>query len=222
MIDPAILNLVRKVCEAAANPSRWPEFLTPYMQAVGASADRQRLLFMNRAANSLLNLRDGLEWAQGRLRATDRETAVRLNGLLAAVFQTAAGAGITPGSRLSIPRPSLRRPFEVLVAPLPLPPGIRPESEARVAIFLTDPESQTVPDAEALRQLYGLIGAEARIAAALVQGRNISEAAEEFGISLNTARTQVKSVLSKTQTRRQSDLERLLLTGLSRVNFPGT
>jgi DNA-binding CsgD family transcriptional regulator len=60
------------------------------------------------------------------------------------------------------------------------------------------------------------------MAVALVRGHSINEAAEEFGIAENTARTQVKSVLSKTQTHRQSDLVRLLLTSLARLKLPGT
>jgi DNA-binding CsgD family transcriptional regulator len=180
---------------------------------------RGRLLFMNRNAQSLLAQQDGLEWTAGALVASEQGSSARLRARLAAALQTAAGNGVLPGSRFSILRPSLRRAYEVLIAPLPSPARAQPEANASVLIFLTDPDSQPVPSADALRQFYSLTPAEARMAVALVQGRSVEEAAEEFSVSVHTARTQVKSIFAKTQTRSQSELMRLLMSSLARIEF---
>src|SRR5690606_33122681 len=56
----------------------------------------------------------------------------------------------------------------------------------------------------------GLTPAEARLAARLRFGLSLKEAAEELGISVNTARNQLKSVFEKLGVNRQADLVRHL------------
>ena len=59
---------------------------------------------------------------------------------------------------------------------------------------------------------YGLTPAEARLVSGLVQGKRLREIASEVGVSMNTIRTQLKSVFRKTDTHRQVDLVRMALT----------
>jgi DNA-binding CsgD family transcriptional regulator/PAS domain-containing protein len=61
-----------------------------------------------------------------------------------------------------------------------------------------------------LHELYGLTPAESRLSVLLLQGASVGEAAELACVSLNTVRTQLKSVFAKTGTRRQADLVRKL------------
>ncbi|MDX5367573.1 MAG: alpha/beta fold hydrolase [Alphaproteobacteria bacterium] len=60
------------------------------------------------------------------------------------------------------------------------------------------------------RKALGLTPAEARLAARLRFGQSLKEAAEELGISINTARNQLKSVFEKLGVNRQADLVRHL------------
>jgi pimeloyl-ACP methyl ester carboxylesterase/DNA-binding CsgD family transcriptional regulator len=60
------------------------------------------------------------------------------------------------------------------------------------------------------RKALGLTPAEARLAARLRFGQSLKEAAEELGISVNTARNQLKSVFEKLGVNRQADLVRHL------------
>jgi pimeloyl-ACP methyl ester carboxylesterase/DNA-binding CsgD family transcriptional regulator len=57
----------------------------------------------------------------------------------------------------------------------------------------------------------GLTAAEARLAAKLVQGLQLADAAVALDISPHTARTQLKAIFAKTGARRQSELLRLLM-----------
>jgi len=61
--------------------------------------------------------------------------------------------------------------------------------------------------------LYKITPAEARLAAKLAALRTVEEAADDLGISVSTARTQLKTVFGKTGTRSQSELLMLLATG---------
>jgi DNA-binding CsgD family transcriptional regulator len=80
------------------------------------------------------------------------------------------------------------------------------------ALFVSDPERRPGTVDELLCRQYGLTPAEARIACLLTQGRSVSACAAELSISLNTARTHLKRVYSKTSTHGQSDLVSLLLS----------
>jgi len=69
-------------------------------------------------------------------------------------------------------------------------------------------------DAQAAGRLvhrnFGLTTAESRLAAKLLQGRRISDAAADLGMTASTARWHLRNIFSKTGTRRQADLLRLL------------
>ncbi len=63
----------------------------------------------------------------------------------------------------------------------------------------------------ALMKTYGLTAAEARLAAALDGTASLKEAAERYGITIDTARSQLRAVFRKTGVSRQAELTRLLL-----------
>ena len=123
---------------------------------------------------------------------------------------TGSQRGVCAGGALSVPRPPPRQPLALLIAPLPLHDrffGVR----AAAVVFVSDPERDARAPVDVLRTLYGLTRAEARLAVVLAAGRTPQAAAAELGVSPHTVRSQLKSVLQKTDTRRQSDLMRLLV-----------
>lgn len=62
----------------------------------------------------------------------------------------------------------------------------------------------------ALRDAFGVTAAEARLAARLKDGLSLKDVAAELGVTLNTARNQLKSIFDKMGLRRQSELVRTL------------
>jgi DNA-binding CsgD family transcriptional regulator len=103
----------------------------------------------------------------------------------------------------------MRRALELLVVPI----GMRRwmTSGPEVAVFVRDPERRVDAAPDMLRRLYGLTPAEAKLAASLMEGATLESAAEQFAISAQTVRSQLKQVFLKTRTNRQSELVRLLL-----------
>jgi DNA-binding CsgD family transcriptional regulator len=63
---------------------------------------------------------------------------------------------------------------------------------------------------ELLRGLHGLTPAEAELVGQLARGRSLEEAARARGVSINTVRSQLKQVFSKTGTSRQGELVQLV------------
>lgn len=168
-----------------------------------------RVLLTNRAGGEILALRDGLTLgAQRELRASTAAETARLHDLI--------GAALRPGGPdegqmgLAIDRPSLKRPFMVLMcASEDSDVG---DSGPLAVVFVSDPERQALPDAAAIGRIFGLTPSEARLVHALTQGMRIEDAARHCGVTTSTARTYLKQIFVKTDTSRQPELVKLVLT----------
>lgn len=66
--------------------------------------------------------------------------------------------------------------------------------------------------ASALESLFGLTPTEARLLGAIATGSTVEDYALQRGVSVGTARVQLKQIQTKTGQRRQSDLVRLVLS----------
>ncbi|MNU82908.1 hypothetical protein D3C71_725940 [compost metagenome] len=66
--------------------------------------------------------------------------------------------------------------------------------------------------AGALESLFGLTPTEARLLGALATGSSVEHYALQRGVSVGTARVQLKQIQAKTGQHRQSDLVRLVLS----------
>ena len=101
----------------------------------------------------------------------------------------------------------------LLTMPLVAPPGGWSRPAVRYLVLLFGGSRSAWPSAETLRSAYGLTNGEAQLAAALVAGGSLSDIAERRSVSVQTLRTQLKSVFAKTGVSNQSQLLRLVLTG---------
>jgi DNA-binding CsgD family transcriptional regulator len=91
---------------------------------------------------------------------------------------------------------------------------------ARAMLVIVDPDANRDVQSELLAQLYHLTPAELRVALALAKGMDTKEIAELHGVSLNTVRGQLKALMGKTDTHRQSELVALLIKA-SMAPLPG-
>ena len=89
------------------------------------------------------------------------------------------------------------------------------------AVFAAAPEFWQSLNPETLHDLYGLTEAESRLVDRLCAGLSLQEAAEELEVSTNTVRTHLRSVFAKTNTSRQADLLREVITGVAYLSKPG-
>lgn len=172
-----------------------------------------RVVTMNKAACEIVKARDGLAVALDGLEAVCHREMLALRNLISAAAATTSGHRVKPGGTLLISRPSMARSFTVQVLPLKARSRVSGLSRPAAAVFVSDPEAR--PAVTHMACLYHLTPAEEALALRLVQGQSLKEAAEELGITLNTARTHLKHIFLKTGTQRQSELMRLLLQGVT-------
>ncbi len=162
----------------------------------------------NRAAERILESGDGLSLRNGTLRA-----GVSSDAQLRAAIRSglAAGVTLTCPAAVSIPRPSLKRAYQVMVAPYrpggAFFDGLRtPE----LVLLVVDPETHRPSSPQLLGRLYGLTPREAALASALSAGSTVEQAAETLQMSYETARSHLRRIFDKTNTSRQSELIILL------------
>ena len=76
------------------------------------------------------------------------------------------------------------------------------------------------PDPVVLRAAFGLTATESEVALALVGGASASAIARDRAVALETIRSHLKTIFSKTGTRRQANLVALILQ-LRDIGSPG-
>jgi len=172
---------------------------------------------VNRSAEQIAARCDGFILGDAEPHATDARENRVLRQHLNQAIAIGASVGRGPSHVMSISRPSGWRAYPVIIAPLLAPPTGRGGGDAVAAIFIGDPEASQITTAEFLRTLYALTHAEAELVALLARGRSLEEAAVERGVTLNTVRSQLKQVFAKTDTKRQGQLIRLVLTGVAGI-----
>ena len=175
---------------------------------------------MNRSAEKLLALQDGISYRAGKLYFGSSKQRKQFSDF---VLQTKKFEISNQDQQLLIPieRPSGRRPFVLLVTPTVYPDRYKDElgkSGISFQVLVCDLDANTLSKPEVFSRTFGLTIAEARLASALVTGVDLGSYARNNGLSVETARWHLKNVFAKTGTGRQSELVRLLTSLTLPVN----
>jgi DNA-binding CsgD family transcriptional regulator len=165
--------------------------------------------WLNRAAETIVASDDGLRVGRNGLSAARSDENRSLQRLIA----EAAATGMGAAGAISLSRPSGAQPLPVLVAPFAGKRLAEGPFWPAAIVFIGNPEQEGRGPTDLLQRLYGMTHAEASLAAILLQGRDLAEAARELGVTMNTVRTQLRCVFDKTGARRQAELVRILLRG---------
>jgi DNA-binding CsgD family transcriptional regulator len=173
------------------------------------------IIEMNRAAESIVRLDDGLTVRNDRLCARRAFETAKMAKLIAGV--TADGKPGAAAAHMLAGRCDGLPPYVLTIAPLSADTTI---DDRRLAlIVVVDPERH-FPSEKSLAELFGLSPAEARLAAALLTGKTLAEIATTSGIRITTVRTQLASILRKVGAERQADLVRILSSaGIGSVSW---
>jgi DNA-binding CsgD family transcriptional regulator len=166
-----------------------------------------RIVIANRTAEALLKKADGLTMQGGHLAAHDGAANQLLHKAIRGALLAGRGKAPTAPGLIVVPceaGPSLA----LMVCALPPDATGLGSGEPMAMIFVGDPESARDRWPEALAKAYRLTLAESRLAAALLRGERPQDYCGRTGISINTAKSQIKSILAKSGCSRQSDFIR--------------
>lgn len=165
-----------------------------------------KLFHLNPGAKRLLDGGScGLTMTAGRVCIGSQADACKLSKLL----QAATGKPVIGGA-MSLSGTNGAAAKQLFVAPLPATSPLSGERQVPLALLLVVEPERSMTPLSLIGSLYGLTPAESRLAATLLEGKTPEEHAETAKVSINTVRTQLRSLLAKTGTRRQSELVGLL------------
>jgi DNA-binding CsgD family transcriptional regulator/PAS domain-containing protein len=179
--------------------------------AVIAVAADGSVVSLSGRAEALVERNDGVTLRRGKLTAADPTQAAEWERLLRSAAATGTGQGIGFGGAMLLKRRRVSQPLPVTVMPFHSSHVLTAEHPCAL-VFMNDPAERPPSRAALLSALYGLSPAECRFADLLVAETDLSRVAELMRVTVNTARFMVKSIFRKTQTNRQSQLVRLLMS----------
>lgn len=170
--------------------------------------ERGEVIEMNRAAREMAAARDGFALSGRQLTIHAVAAGVLLRHLVADALRTCSGSSFGAGGVLLVPRPSLRKEYQFVVAPLRS--SIEGRPRPGVAILIADLDRSSDLTEKDLQSLYRLTPAEARVAHEIAAGADRKECAKNLSISVETVRSHLKRIFEKTGTSTQRELVALL------------
>jgi DNA-binding CsgD family transcriptional regulator len=185
------------------------EWLNRCTAAVILLDRRKHIVFFNQAAHGLQAAGDGIRFSAHGLALARKQDDGKLQLL---IDQALSRTGSPRGGTMRAQRPSGKQPFGIFVNPLTREYPSLATFRPAVCVIVTDPECRTLLPAERLQESFDLTEAEARLAVLLANGEDLRRAAEQLNITYGTARTRLAQIFQKTDTRRQAELVRLMLT----------
>lgn len=198
---------LRRSIQSHKRLARAHALLAPLLHTLDEIADGVALLrcdgelvHLNACARELLQPQGPVRVQGSRLEFRSPELAAQVQALTGPAG-SAARAGVVdfllPGPEGEPLQAALLRLHENVAGP------------GHLALFIKRRGGAGLP-ADTLRRLYKLTAAEADLAQALAQGSTAGDHAQARGVSIHTARTQLKSVLMKLGVNRQVDLVRVV------------
>jgi DNA-binding CsgD family transcriptional regulator len=164
----------------------------------------------NQSGHDMLDRKDFLRVEQGRLVATDP----LLNRILReAVLASILGDGATRSESIALP--FVAHDGERFVGHLlPLTAGRRRKTgaayDATAVLFVSKASLDSTAASDIIKKIFRLTPAEARVLLAVVELGSVSETSRNLDIAESTVKTHLGRIFTKTDTKRQADLVKLI------------
>jgi DNA-binding CsgD family transcriptional regulator/PAS domain-containing protein len=225
------LDLVPHLCQAVQLAERFDEAqqratdlqsaLNHVRCALVLCDSQAHVLWANSAAEQIFARDPRVRISGARLSGTSAHETVMLRRKIASFAQADEHASL-PDRYLTLGPNSAGAPLQVMMHPVRAETvGLR-ASQPRVLLALSSlGELPTLP-ADLIGRVFALSPAESRIVAALCSGLTINEYASAAGVTIGTARFQLKQVLAKTQANRQADLVRQVCSSVIAHALPAS
>jgi DNA-binding CsgD family transcriptional regulator len=168
----------------------------------------------NAVARTLLARHPGISISKSRLKSSNRFADRALSQAVEAVCDPAALWVLRSTAEITIAGEGAE-PLILVVMPLGHDNPFLSVGAIRAAVYILETGKRPFePDRlSRLKSLFSLSQAESEVTGLILSGNNPEDIARSRDVSVHTVRTQIRTILEKTQSTRQSDLFRL--TGLT-------
>lgn len=201
------LRLADQLQQSAKKSEAMERLLDRVRPALVICDDQANVIWANHNAQQVIKSADVLKVIGGRICSLSHD---RTQALHALIRNAAQHADAVEKRCVALDDQGLT-PTHLMVMPLQGGPDGR---ENRVALLITRAARPFEIPAKLLEKLFRLSPAEARLSKAIVEGGSVNSYALINGLAEGTVRFQLKQVLAKTGSPRQSDLVRLICSTL--------
>lgn len=174
-----------------------------------------KIQHVNATAKDILARKDGLSLSGGTLRLNVLNESAEFGLAVRRAVEAAQSGDIPPGQAMTVTRTTGDEGYPLMISTLwgnHTKLGLGVLDRPLAVVFITDPDRPQEAPSELLQWLYGLTPSEARLLERLVAGQPLKDAAGDVNLSVNTARQYLKQIFQKTDTNRQSELVRKVMT----------
>ncbi len=164
--------------------------------------------YQNFEATRVLNKCDGLAVNETEIIIDDDETRTKVHEFLEQIRDSKPDGFNAHRLITVIPRLSGGAPYKLIMYALPLryAHGILNAGQGLAVLLIYDPDTLINLNASLLHNFYNLTRAEAALAQSMFMGNSLPEASNELGVSINTTRTQLRSIFKKVGVHSQGAL----------------
>ncbi|MGI9343520.1 MAG: helix-turn-helix transcriptional regulator [Gammaproteobacteria bacterium] len=169
---------------------------------------RGQVTYANHAATELLADNDGISVKDDRFTVADSESRDKIETFLEEARTSDAPESTRGRLMIAVPRLSDGAPYKFIIYGLPFnrQQAALDQNESLAAALIYDPSTTMDLNESVLHDFYNLTHAEAALARAMYSGRTLPEASVDLGISVNTSRTQLRSIFKKVGVHSQATL----------------
>lgn len=183
--------------------------LDRFMLPVAVVDRDRRLILANRSLETVFSRKDGIGADHyGHLRLWDGEAQLDLHRAIDTLSATARGDGGDAVHLITARRPSGDHPLCLEVSPIRDTNRELDRGLYGAFVKVYDPACHPVVEVSSLSAVYGLTDAETSVTMMLVNGLDVETIAQTREASPATVRTQIKSILHKTDSASRADLIR--------------
>lgn len=178
-------------------------------------SEEGEIIKSNKIADEIIENKDGLLLANNRLKTVfDTDNSKFKTCLKDALTLSFAGKE-SAFEVMTVNRKNGQAALSIAVHSIPAGSWTSGGKRPAAAIFIRDTVHKIEGQDEVVRKLFNLTPAEASLAVKIMNGMSLDEAALSSDIKRNTARAHLRSIFSKVDVTRQSDLIRVLLNSVA-------
>lgn len=170
-----------------------------------------RVTPLNETARETLAGEGGLRFTGGKLSASDRLDDHAFQVVLRSVL---ASSGDGASRAVSLKRNDGERDLGVVVSGRKFRSLVTNRPETCAMVFARMAEAVGEADIALFQELFSFTKAEARLAVGLASGMRLEDVEQQLNIRHNTARAHLRSMFSKAEVGRQSELVHLLMNSV--------
>jgi DNA-binding CsgD family transcriptional regulator len=214
----------KKLAQAENMANATVDILNSSPRGVLALSTDGKIQFANTLAQRVLMAKDGISSSEEKLLLKDPESHAVLDDFIATAkllnLGQLADRSLNGSRSLAIKRNSGLASYQLMLNAVPLSSWKieTSPSDRMIIVYLHDPDFNIQPTEEDLINYFDLTKAQAKVAARLYSNDNLVGVAAQLKISVNTARSHLRAIYTKTGAKNQMELTSLLTRTLKTLD----